>query len=62
MIDRDEVSARVLKKWRELRRDLLYLKYGDEWRGHDRDGNFFDPQPSPEERLELEAMMAFAHD
>jgi hypothetical protein len=55
-----EASVNALKKWRELRRDLLYMVYGDEWAKHDiRAGKFWDG-PMQEEKDELTLLAAIS--
>jgi len=58
--ERRERTYHALKKTRELLRDMLWLKYENEWRKRDRwAGTFFDP-PSGDVQQFMEFIMAFA--
>jgi hypothetical protein len=60
MIEKDKqyLTARTLKRWRELRRDMLYLRFGDNWQEHD--GRAFFAGPTDAEKEELCAVMALS--
>ena len=50
----------ALKKLRELSRDLLFIKYGEDWPQHDKRAGKFFAHPDEEEKAMLETLMRFA--
>lgn len=50
----------ALKKTKELLRDLLYIKYGEEWRKHDRLAGKFYENPDAERLALMTFLLAFA--
>jgi len=61
MIDRDKHSYLALRKMRTLLCDLLYLKYEDEWKAHDKTGadKVFD-WPDDKDKALLAFLLALA--
>ena len=52
--------TRPIIKLRNLMRDLLYEKYGDDWSAHDRYAGKFFSEPSDEEKALLAKLTEFA--
>lgn len=50
-------TERAVRDWRKLRRDLLFIRYGETWAEHDpRSGQFWD-EVSDEEKAEMASLM-----
>ena len=53
-------EAEALRKFRELRRELLYLRYGQDWRAHERPSPAIPDEPDEAEKQMLERIGRFA--